>query len=555
MSPAGFKRTQEAAATLFGDHLRESDLGGVVVNGQLINNRLTSDRSELLLAVRDAKPSFIKTSQLAEELQWPRLTEVEAIRIVMDADVLVLDDVVRRACADDPDQCAALEGAIGEYVQSKALGMAEEARARSTTTLRVLTTLMAGLIGIEGRKSVLLMSEGFMADNAWPLVQETEAAAARANARIYTLDPRAGGSGGDAGQLVQQRGTTGDTVNSLAADTGGFAVRSSNVFRTAIAQISSDAGNYYVLGYRPAALDGQFHELSVRVKRSGLSVRARSGYIASVSPAAPLLGPISARPMEAVPRPVEGMDTPESIAREDAAAAAPGGTDPAPGAVPGRPDAAAHVARLKEGAPANREAGAGWDAYLRGDVESARAALSLASVSPTSPPWIAYAAGHAQYALGDYPKAVTAWERVVAAAPDFEPAYLDLADAYLQQESFDSATRILRRAAERWPADGEIFLALGVVEAWRGTLDAAVGLFEKAIALSPDNASAHFNLGKALELRYYGSRRYVEEQRQWVANEADRKSAAAAYERCVAIGGLFAEEAREGLARLEWMTK
>ena len=554
MSAAGFRRTQEAAANLFDNHLRENDLGGIVVNGQLMNDRLTSDRSELLRAVRDAKPSFIKTSQRAEELQWPRLTEVEAIRIIMNADTLVLDDVVRRACTDDADQCAALEGAVAEFVQSKALGMAEEVRAQSVSTLRVLSTVINGLIGIEGRKSVLLMSEGFMADPTWPLVQDTEASAARANARIYTLDPRLGGGGDNgAAQLFQRQDFGGDSLNSLAKDTGGFAVRSSSAFRTALEQITSDAGNYYVLGYRPPALDGQFHELTVRVRRPGMSVRARAGYIASASPAAPLLGPISARPVEAVARPVEGIDTPESAARDTAAAAPPDPADPV--ATRGRPDASAHVAELQKGAPANPQAAAGWDAYTRGDFESAKASLSLASISPSASPWIPYAVGHAHFVLGDFGMAAASWERVVKAAPDFAPAYLDLADAHLQQEAFDSARRVLNQAAERWPANGEIFLSLGVVEAWQGTLDEAVVLFEKAITLSPNNASAHFNLGKALELRYYGSRRYVEEQRQWVANEADRTKAAAAYERCVAIGGMFAEEAREGLARLEWMAK
>jgi tetratricopeptide (TPR) repeat protein len=284
-----------------------------------------------------------------------------------------------------------------------------------------------------------------------------------------------------------------------------------------------------------------------------MSVRARAGYIASASPAAPLLGPISARPVEAVARPVEGIDTPGSAARDAAAAAPPDPGDPA--AARGRPDAAAHVAQLQKGAPANSEAAAGWEAYTRGDFESAKAKLSLASISASAAPWIPYAVGHAHFALDDFAMAAASWERVVKSTPDFAPAYLDLADAYLQQEAFDSSRRILTLAAERWPADGEVFLALGIVEAWQGTLDEAVVLFEKAITLSPNNASAHFNLGKALELRYYGSRRYIEEQRQWVANEADRKNAAAAYERCLAIGGIFAEEAREGLARLEWMTR
>jgi VWFA-related protein len=557
LSPGGFKRAQQAASELFDNHLRATDLAGVVVNGEIANDRLTSDRSELLAAVRDAKPRFISGSQLAEERQWPRVSVVEAVRIVMNADTLVLDDVVRRACTEDPDQCAALEGAIAEFVQSKALGMAEESRAQSTETLRLLTRLMGGLAGIEGRKSILLMSEGFMADASWPLVRETEGIAARANARIYTLDPRLAGGGGEssAAQLLQQMDRRSDPLNSLAMVTGGFAVSDANVLRTALAQISADAGNYYVLGYRPAELDGRFHELTVRVRRPGVSVRARAGYVASAAPAAPILGPITARPAEAVARPVEGIDTPDTGAPDPVVAADASGAPAGGAALPGRPDAAEHVEALRKDARPSAEASAGWEAYGRGEFDAAQSSLGLAAVSPSAAPWIPYALGHAQYALADYSGAVTSWERVIAAAPDFQPVYLDLADGYMQQDAIDGAERTLTEAAKRWPSSGDIVLALGVVEAWRGTLDEAIGLFEKAISLSPENAAAHFNLGKALELRYYGSRRYVEEQRQWVANEADREGAAKAYERCVALGGPFAPEAREGLARLEWMAK
>ena len=551
MSPAGFKRAQETASALFGDHLRNGDLGGVVVNGVMTNDRLTDDRGELLKAVRDAKPSLVKTSQHVEERQWPRLSEVEAVRIVLNGDSIVLEDVARRACTEDPDQCRGLDGAVEEYVQSKALQMAEEARAQSTRTLQVLTQLMNGLGTIAGRKSVLLMSEGFMSDEIWPLVQQAQELAARANARIYTLDARGLDRSGNAsgnqtglGQLLQQM-DSGDTLNTLAADTGGFVVRNVSVFGSALTQIAADAGNYYVLGYRPAALDGKLHKITVKVKRPGLAVRARKGYIAAPSPSISITTPISARPIE--PAAVEAGTAPEAADTHPSAADT--------SELGARPDAASHIAALERNTPANAAATAGWEAYSRGDLESARSSLSAAAADPSAHAWVHYALGHAQYALKDYAKAISAWERVVATAPEFEPVYFDLADAYLQEKYFDRAVRVLRQGAGRWPLDGEIFKALGVVQAWGGEVDDAVESFEKAAALSPSDAAAHFNLGKALELRYYGSRRYDEQLQAWTANEEDRKKAAASYLHCLALGGPFAVEAQEGLSRLEWMTK
>ena len=96
----------------------------------------------------------------------------------------------------------------------------------------------------------------------------------------------------------EQMDSGGDSINSLAVDTGGFVVRNMNQFDKAIAQIADDAGNYYVLGYIPAAPgDGKFHQISVKVKRPGVSVRARRGYTAhrptagTVTTAAALLPP------------------------------------------------------------------------------------------------------------------------------------------------------------------------------------------------------------------------------------------------------------------------
>ena len=51
--------------------------------------------------------------------------------------------------------------------------------------------------------------------------------------------------------MFDQMDMGGDSINSLAVDTGGFVVRNTNQFDKAIAQIADDAANYYVLGYLP----------------------------------------------------------------------------------------------------------------------------------------------------------------------------------------------------------------------------------------------------------------------------------------------------------------
>jgi tetratricopeptide (TPR) repeat protein len=157
------------------------------------------------------------------------------------------------------------------------------------------------------------------------------------------------------------------------------------------------------------------------------------------------------------------------------------------------------------------------------------------------------------YALRQFREAAAAWEHVRAGSPDFEPVYLDLVDAYLQLREHDHAIRIARAAIERWPADPEPPNALGVVQTVRGALDDAVKSFQSAVAIAPDDTTGYFNLGKALELRYFRSRRYVQQLRAWVANDRDRDASIANYQRYLEMGGPYADAARSGLERLKWM--
>jgi len=591
LTPAGFKRTQAAAQSLFTQSFRTGDIGGVVTRGRMTNDRLTSNREELLRTVKDAKPSTDKTSRIFDERQWPRLSETEAIRITVNADRLVLEDAVRRACDDDPDQCKRADP--NAAVRAKAAQMAQNTRAASAITLRTLSTLLTGLAKIPGRKTLLLMSEGFLAEDEWPLVHETVTLAARANARIYTLDARGlnrgmrsvddvAPSGDDrTARLLEQMDFGADSVNSLAVDSGGFVVRNTNQFDAAIARIADDAGNYYVLGIRPGApADGRFHPITVKVKRPNVATRARRGYVAGES----------LRAIEPSARPANtDSGTPDAALRSVAPRADPApaaeparGVEPAPvsvvqpaeaaepAAVDGsvvhheaagaglrlRPDADTHANTL---AASNRardpEATAGWEAYQRGDVETARAHLSAAAARSGHDAWVYYTLGLSNYALRQYKEASSDWERVRSAVPDFEPVYFDLIDAYLQQKEHDTAARIARAGIERWPKDPELLNALGVVQTSRGALDDAVKSFQTAITVAPQEATAYFNLAKALEMRYTRSRRYVQQLRSWVAHEPDRESAIQNYQRYLALGGAYADSAKAGLARLQWTPK
>jgi len=182
--------------------------------------------------------------------------------------------------------------------------------ARSTlTSLRDLAAFMEGIRG--RRKSILLISEGisyniydvFNNSSAGIILQQAGdavAAATRANVAIYAIDPRglsafeeaiesAGAPSGVTpsqfsliGQFESSLRLSQQSLQVLAEQTGGFAAINRNDFAGAFERVVRENSSYYVLGYYPTneRRDGRFRRIEVRVKRPGLQVRARRGYVA-----------------------------------------------------------------------------------------------------------------------------------------------------------------------------------------------------------------------------------------------------------------------------------
>jgi VWFA-related protein len=65
----------------------------------------------------------------------------------------------------------------------------------------------------------------------------------------------------------------------LAENTDGAAIVGTNNIEPALRRVVDDLSSYYLLGYYSTGkLDGRFHSITVRVKRQGVTVRARRGY-------------------------------------------------------------------------------------------------------------------------------------------------------------------------------------------------------------------------------------------------------------------------------------
>lgn len=174
------------------------------------------------------------------------------------------------------------------------------------SSIRRIADAIAAVRPLPGRKSVVLVSEGFSVfgagmDNAAirDLLRRLVDRSNRAGVVIYALDPRGlvptGISAADAvrrgGAAIAARRRAAlldsqDGLRYVAGETGGFAVVNSNDLARGFGRIMNDQRGYYLIGYQPEAgtlharSDVQFKSLKIKVKPKGLKIRTRAGFYA-----------------------------------------------------------------------------------------------------------------------------------------------------------------------------------------------------------------------------------------------------------------------------------
>jgi VWFA-related protein len=169
--------------------------------------------------------------------------------------------------------------------------------------LRAIKTIADALAPIDQKKAILYFSSGMARSGSDNQVELRTAinAAVRANVSLYPVDSRglqAVVPGGDAtrassfnqgafsGRSVRgqfdQLAASQETLQTLAADTGGKAFTDSNDLGAAFTQVIRDTSAYYLLGYSSTndVKDGRFRRITVKTRRPDLRVEARNGYYA-----------------------------------------------------------------------------------------------------------------------------------------------------------------------------------------------------------------------------------------------------------------------------------
>jgi VWFA-related protein len=188
----------------------------------------------------------------------------------------------------------------------------QQRAANARRALDAIENISGWLSDVQGRrKALLFFSEGFDYDIYQPFdiaresslvlaeTQEAMAAAQRANVNVYGIDPRGMSQFGEMiaindrsdypqldygtfrGQLRELL-LAQESLISLSDETGGIPIVNSGDLAGGLARIVLDNSRYYMLGYYSDSARwsrNRFLKIEVRVKRPGLRVRARKGFL------------------------------------------------------------------------------------------------------------------------------------------------------------------------------------------------------------------------------------------------------------------------------------
>jgi VWFA-related protein len=197
-------------------------------------------------------------------------------------DEITLSQIVMRDCQGNQRAIQACR----QEILAEAQQTASEARVESDLTLRSLRDVLTNLKAVDAPKTLLLVSQGFLADNQRDdasRVTEISGLAAAARTSIYAFrletNPadvtRARGSLNPA-LIAEDRRERRNGLEALTSSARGALFDVAGTGASVFERVTNELSGYYLLGVEPDSRDqdGKSHPIRVDVGRSGLTVRA-----------------------------------------------------------------------------------------------------------------------------------------------------------------------------------------------------------------------------------------------------------------------------------------
>jgi VWFA-related protein len=299
-TPSGIMRARDAATKFVAESLARSDLAAAATFGQAGVQLLvsfTSDREQVARAI--ATLGVVETQRLRDPLS------------------IAYDLGVGREGPGLPPATGGMAEHLKE--QARAMAKADQSlyRQRVDGFLAGFEDLARALGSVQGRKQVILLSAGFDSSVLGGATGEEAAEASRAvtegriwdvqsdryfgdsaardaldqlfrtlaasDTVIHSVDVTGLAAGGAVDEAVPGRPGQGrDTLAQFAANTGGRFIKDANDLARGLAEVLEASRHYYVVAFEPLEPGKKYdrlRKLKVRVKREGLEVSHRRGYV------------------------------------------------------------------------------------------------------------------------------------------------------------------------------------------------------------------------------------------------------------------------------------
>jgi VWFA-related protein len=298
LTPFQAQRAKGAVAEFLRSGVREGDRVILVATGggAWWSTRMEAGRDELLALLKRLDGRHIP------DTSRERMSDYEAMQIHIFRDQPTEQRVSRRFETYGVTSQSVRRGEGQMYldgdplVRGRAAEIYLQAVSRNRITLEVLGRILRSLASAKGRKSLILVSEGFIYDPNLDEFKQVLQASRRSNVALYFLDTR--GLGGipsfqsaefgppidtsDMGAAFMESFEAAQGAEALAVDSGGFSVKNTNDLAKGIKRIVDESRSYYLLGYTSTntKADGRFRKLEVKTTQKGVQIRARKGYYA-----------------------------------------------------------------------------------------------------------------------------------------------------------------------------------------------------------------------------------------------------------------------------------
>ena len=311
----------------------------ITTSGQLgMFQQFTADRDILKRAIERLS---LRERKVYTSMDVPRITPYQAELIDDNRDPDALTVAVNEIMAQQPGTTR--QSAI-QQAQMKARSIVAENTSITKGTLGTLEQIIRSLRELPGRKSLIMMSDGFLLGGSnqgeTDGLRRITDAATRSGLVIYAIDARGlvampgtmdasqPGFGIEIPPGARQRIESSsieaerDGLNALSRDTGGFPVFNNNDLSFGLQKIVEDTETYYLLAFEPLVSyrDGRFRKLEVKVRNHPeYKVRSSRGYLAPDDKAAAKAAEKEVK--EDAKLEQERLKNPEKVAKKETAAA------------------------------------------------------------------------------------------------------------------------------------------------------------------------------------------------------------------------------------------